>query len=128
MSNSDAPQTGAASITPHKGKLGIMIPGMGAVATTLTPAMKKRPSNLLTSTSFCSSGVPEIHTVVEGETELDELGGSTIGNSGAFTLFFGSATWEIGPRRAEKPQDEGAFSVSISAPVETLQSFSEAIS
>ena len=35
MSTSNAAHTGAASITPHKGKLGIMIPGMGAVATTL---------------------------------------------------------------------------------------------
>jgi myo-inositol-1-phosphate synthase len=35
MSNTDAAQTGAASIKPHTGKLGIMIPGMGAVATTL---------------------------------------------------------------------------------------------
>src|SRR5579884_3965493 len=35
MSNNDAAQTGAASIKPHTGKLGIMIPGMGAVATTL---------------------------------------------------------------------------------------------
>ncbi|HEX4155080.1 MAG TPA: inositol-3-phosphate synthase [Acidobacteriaceae bacterium] len=34
MSNSDAAQKGAASIKPHTGKLGIMIPGMGAVATT----------------------------------------------------------------------------------------------
>src|ERR1700689_3302952 len=34
MSKSDAALS-AASITPHKGKLGIMIPGMGAVATTL---------------------------------------------------------------------------------------------
>ncbi|HEY5380900.1 MAG TPA: inositol-3-phosphate synthase [Acidobacteriaceae bacterium] len=34
MSNSDAAQQGAASIKPHTGKLGIMIPGMGAVATT----------------------------------------------------------------------------------------------
>jgi myo-inositol-1-phosphate synthase len=34
MSNSDAAQTSAASIKPHTGKLGIMIPGMGAVATT----------------------------------------------------------------------------------------------
>jgi myo-inositol-1-phosphate synthase len=35
MSNTDTAQPGAQSITPHKGKLGIMIPGMGAVATTL---------------------------------------------------------------------------------------------
>src|SRR5580693_4699224 len=35
MSTPDAAQTGAASIKPHTGKLGIMIPGMGAVATTL---------------------------------------------------------------------------------------------
>src|SRR6201994_5202534 len=35
MSNQNAAQQGAASITPHTGKLGIMIPGMGAVATTL---------------------------------------------------------------------------------------------
>src|ERR1700750_3460971 len=35
MSTPDAAQVGAASITPHKGKLGIMVPGMGAVATTL---------------------------------------------------------------------------------------------
>src|SRR6201987_2985790 len=34
MSKPDAAPT-AASIKPHKGKLGIMIPGMGAVATTL---------------------------------------------------------------------------------------------
>jgi myo-inositol-1-phosphate synthase len=34
MSNSDAAQQAAASIKPHTGKLGIMIPGMGAVATT----------------------------------------------------------------------------------------------
>jgi myo-inositol-1-phosphate synthase len=34
MSNSDAAQQGAASIKPHTGKLGVMIPGMGAVATT----------------------------------------------------------------------------------------------
>ena len=37
MSTPDAAQQqpSAASITPHTGKLGIMIPGMGAVATTL---------------------------------------------------------------------------------------------
>ena len=42
MSTPDAAQQGsaaqqptAASITPHTGKLGIMIPGMGAVSTTL---------------------------------------------------------------------------------------------
>jgi myo-inositol-1-phosphate synthase len=35
MSKSVAATTQAASITPHTGKLGIMIPGMGAVATTL---------------------------------------------------------------------------------------------
>src|ERR1700761_5545051 len=35
MSTPSAAPQGAASITPHKGKLGIMIPGMGAVATTL---------------------------------------------------------------------------------------------
>jgi myo-inositol-1-phosphate synthase len=35
MSNSDAAHNDAASIKPHTGKLGIMIPGMGAVATTL---------------------------------------------------------------------------------------------
>jgi myo-inositol-1-phosphate synthase len=35
MSNSDAVHKDAASIKPHTGKLGIMIPGMGAVATTL---------------------------------------------------------------------------------------------
>ena len=36
MSTPDAASTQeAASITPAKGKLGIMIPGMGAVATTL---------------------------------------------------------------------------------------------
>ncbi len=34
MSNSTGASTGAAGITPHTGKLGIMIPGMGAVATT----------------------------------------------------------------------------------------------
>ena len=35
MSTSDAAHTEAVSIKPHTGKLGIMIPGMGAVATTL---------------------------------------------------------------------------------------------
>ena len=31
---------------------------------------------------FCSAGVPEIHTVSEGIVQLDELGASTVGNSG----------------------------------------------
>jgi hypothetical protein len=70
---------------------------------------------------FCSPVVPEIHTYNEGSVNLDELGASTIGNSGAFTLFFGSVTWSIGPRKADRPDDEGSFSVSISAPVESLQ-------
>src|SRR5215469_14455341 len=35
MSNTDGAQTGASSIKPATGKLGVMIPGMGAVATTL---------------------------------------------------------------------------------------------
>lgn len=70
---------------------------------------------------FCSQGIPEIHTVEEAGFHLDELGTSTIGKSGAFTLFFGSITHMIGPRMADKPDDEGAFRVSISAPVETLQ-------
>ena len=35
MPTSSAATEQAASITPHTGKLGIMIPGMGAVATTL---------------------------------------------------------------------------------------------
>src|ERR1700754_2719063 len=35
MSTPDAAKVGAASITPATGKLGVMIPGMGAVATTL---------------------------------------------------------------------------------------------
>jgi hypothetical protein len=70
---------------------------------------------------FCSPGVPEIHTYTEGPVNLDELGASTVGNSGAFTLFFGSMTWSIGPRKADRCDDEGSFSVSISAPVESLQ-------
>jgi hypothetical protein len=70
---------------------------------------------------FCSPGVPEIHTYIEGPVHLDELGASTIGNSGSFTLFFGSVTWSIGPRRADRTDDEGSFSVSIAAPVESLQ-------
>src|ERR1700710_453932 len=35
MSTSGAANQEAASIKPHTGKLGVMIPGMGAVATTL---------------------------------------------------------------------------------------------
>ena len=35
MSSNTAASTGAASIQPAQGKLGIMVPGMGAVATTL---------------------------------------------------------------------------------------------
>jgi len=79
----------------------------------------KHPALMMSD--FCSTGVPEIHTVAEGGVQLDELGVSTIGNSGAFTLFFGSITKAIGPRKADKPDDEGAFRVSISAPVEMLQ-------
>jgi hypothetical protein len=70
---------------------------------------------------FCSQGLPEIHTIADGGYQLDELGASTIGNSGAFTLFFGSVTTAIGPRKADSPDDEGSFRVSISAPMETLQ-------
>jgi hypothetical protein len=70
---------------------------------------------------FSSPGLPEIHTIAEAGHQLDELGASTIGNSGAFTLFFGSVTYAIGPRKADAPDDEGAFRVSITAPVETLQ-------
>ena len=70
---------------------------------------------------FSSPGLPEIHTISEAGHQLDELGPSTIGNSGAFTLFFGSVTYAIGPRKADAPDDEGSFRVSITAPVETLQ-------
>ncbi len=78
-------------------------------------------SPALIMSDFCSAGLPAIHTVAEGGFELDELGASTIGNSGAFTLFFGSITTNIGPRKAERPDDVGSFRVSISAPVECLQ-------
>jgi hypothetical protein len=70
---------------------------------------------------FCSPEIPQIHTIAEAGFQLDELGMSTVGNSGAFTLFFGSITSAIGPRVADKPDDEGTFRVSISAPIETLQ-------
>jgi hypothetical protein len=76
---------------------------------------------VLMMSDFCSAGIPEIHTVSEQGIELDELGESTIGNSGAFTLFFGSITREMGPRKADGADDSGQFRVSISAPVEILQ-------
>ena len=75
----------------------------------------------LLMSDFCSQGLPEIRTVTEGALQLDELGASTIGNSGAFTCFFGSLTRPIGPRHAAAADDRGQFRVSITAPVETLQ-------
>jgi len=70
---------------------------------------------------FCSQGLPEIHTVSERGIQLDELGASTIGNSGAFTCFYGTVTLALGSRWGDVPSDRGQFRVSISAPVETLQ-------
>jgi hypothetical protein len=70
---------------------------------------------------FCSQAIPDIHTRNEDGVLMDELGPSTIGNSGAFTCVFGSITRAIGPRKADGPEDQGRFRVSISAPVETLQ-------
>ena len=46
MSSPQAAPESAASITPHTGKLGIMIPGMGAVATTLIAGVEAIRRNL----------------------------------------------------------------------------------
>ncbi len=46
MSNTPAATSEAASITPHTGKLGVMIPGMGAVATTLIAGVEAIRQNM----------------------------------------------------------------------------------
>jgi hypothetical protein len=79
------------------------------------------PNGLMLMKDFCSANMPEIHTFAENGMQLDELGASTIGNSGAFNFFFGSATRQIGSRYAEAPDDTAQFRATISAPVEMLQ-------
>lgn len=69
---------------------------------------------------FCSPSMPPIHAIHEPGGVVYELGGTTVGNSGAFDCFFGSSVAGIGPRFSPTP-DRGWFGASISAPVEVVQ-------
>jgi hypothetical protein len=99
------------------------MPGSDAARTRPEPLQHqidpRRPALMLNQ--FSSENIPEIHTVTEGGMQLDELGASTVGNSGAFTCIFGSLTRSLGPRAAAAQDDLGHFRVSVSAPVEVLQ-------
>jgi len=71
---------------------------------------------------FCTASLPPIDAVHDDNGDLVyELGPSSIGNTGAFTCFFGSRVPQIGARRADEANDQGQFSAVISAPVEALQ-------
>ncbi len=69
---------------------------------------------------YCSDPLPPIHTTSEDGVTLYELGPSPIGNSGQFSLFFGTISRKLGSRFASQPGETADFSATISAPVETL--------
>lgn len=72
---------------------------------------------------FCSSNMPQIHPV---QDEADprmltyELGQSEVGNTGAFTCYFGTRVRKLGSIRAGIPSGAGTFGAQVSAPVEKL--------
>jgi hypothetical protein len=71
---------------------------------------------------FCSDGIPPVEVVSEPNGVLVyELSPTAVGNTGAFTCFFGSILRNIGSQFAEEPDDHGEFAAVISAPVEHLQ-------
>jgi hypothetical protein len=80
------------------------------------------PDGPLLMREFCSSSLPPIEAVHDESGELVyELGPSSVGNTGAFTCFFGSMLPKIGTRRADENNDRGEFGAVVSAPVEALQ-------
>ncbi|MCS7034928.1 MAG: hypothetical protein NZ561_13195 [Phycisphaerae bacterium] len=69
---------------------------------------------------FCSSGLPPILATEEDGAVLYELGPSPVGNTGAFSCFYGSLSRKLGSRLRQKPEDRAEFHAMISAPVQTL--------
>ena len=69
---------------------------------------------------FCSASLPPINAIENDGTVLYELGPSAVGNTGAFTCFFGTLHRGLGSRFADGPDDNAEFHAMISAPVETL--------
>ncbi|HEY7091045.1 MAG TPA: hypothetical protein VH518_23310, partial [Tepidisphaeraceae bacterium] len=64
---------------------------------------------------FCSSSLPPIQAIPDANGDIVyELGPSSIGNSGAFTCFFGSRIPRIGSRWADPQNDRGEFATTIS--------------
>lgn len=70
---------------------------------------------------FCSASLPEIHTTLEDNSYVDELGKSPIGNSGAFTCFGGSIRRVVGSRYVTEKDTGANLSSNIAAPAEALQ-------
>jgi hypothetical protein len=71
---------------------------------------------------FCSPSLPPIEANPDGTGDVVyELGPSAVGNTGAFSCFFGWRIPRIGSNWAKQPDDRGEFAATISAPVEALQ-------
>lgn len=70
---------------------------------------------------FCSENLPPITVSMEPNGEIiHELGPSSLGNAGAFTLFSGWYDAAIGTRYGDDLESRGEFGALVSAPVETL--------
>ena len=70
---------------------------------------------------FCTARMPEIQASRESDgTTVYELGDGPIGNTGAFTCFYGSLTPRLGPRYRDETNHLGEFFAMVSAPAETL--------
>lgn len=90
----------------------------------LDPAVRESPDpavrDLMLLPSHCRGQIPQIIPQHEGTGVCYELGPSPVGNTGAFTCFFGSVVRQIGPRTATREGEQAEFFARISAPVETL--------
>jgi hypothetical protein len=70
---------------------------------------------------FCSPSMPEIHTRIEESTYVDELGRSSVGNSGLFNCISGHIIRTLGSRFATPDDPTATLHSYVSAPVENLQ-------
>jgi hypothetical protein len=83
---------------------------------------QQSPNGPMLLREFCSSTMPPITSVQDENGDVVyELGATAIGNSGAFSCFYGSRIPRISSRFASPEGQRGEYAATISAPVEALQ-------
>lgn len=83
-------------------------------------AESEKAGELMLMNNYCTGSVPELVPTKEGDMTVYELGGGAVGNTGAFSCFFGTVSQRLGKRFASQPDETADFSAQISAPVEML--------